>query len=483
MNPSALELAAAVARGERRAADVLEGALAAIAAADGTLHGCLEVFGDAARAAADRIDAGRRRGDALGPLAGVPIAIKDNLLCQGQVSSAGSRMLERFVAPCSSTAVERLQAAGAVLLARTNMDEFGMGSSTEHSAFGPTRNPWRHDCVPGGSSGGSAAAVAQGYCPLALGSDTGGSVRQPAALCGVLGLKPTYGRVSRFGLIAYASSLDCVGGLARTAADLAALLQVLAGGDDRDPTSSRQPVPDYAAALRPLPPGLRLGMPWELNGPGLDPAVAECTRLAIDRLVELGAVRMPCELPSVAHAVPTYYLVATAEASANLARYDGVRYGLRRRGNGRLESMYAQSRSAGFGDEVQLRILLGTFALRAGHVDEFYGQATKVRTLLRQDFSRAFASCDLVVCPTSPVAAFPLGSKVDDPLAMYLCDALTVPASLAGLPALSVPCGFTADGLPVGLQLIAPPLREDLLLQVAHAYQQVTDWHLRRPPA
>jgi aspartyl-tRNA(Asn)/glutamyl-tRNA(Gln) amidotransferase subunit A len=483
--PSALDLARGTAAGTYRATEITEAALERIRSSDSAYRAFVETWPESALQAAAAIDAARDRGEALGPLAGVPVALKDNLVRKGHVTAAGSRMLETFRSPYTATAVARLERAGAVLLGRTNMDEFGMGSSTERSAFFATRNPWNSDHVPGGSSGGSAAAVALDFAPLAIGSDTGGSVRQPAALCGVTGLKPTYGRISRSGLIAYASSLDCVGGLARTAGDLALLLQVLAGHDPADPTSLDEPVPDYAAALaqrRDLS-GLTLGLPWELNGPGLDADVERICRAAVDTLRSLGARVQDRPLPHIRHAVPTYYLVATAEASSNLARYDGIRFGLRREGARRVEDLTASARSHGFGPEVQLRILLGTFALQAGYQEQFYLQATKVRTLLRDDFRRAFQSCDLIVCPTSPVPAFPLGSRLDDPLAMYLCDALTVPASLAGLPALSMPCGFTEQGLPVGLQLCAPALREDLLLQTAHVFQAATNWHLRRPRA
>ena len=479
---SAGELARQIRAGERRALDVVTDCLQRQRAHDGQFGAFVEMFA-AASAAAEAVDRARARGETLPPLAGVPVAIKDNLLCQGQRCSAGSRLLQEFVAPRSSTVVERLQAAGAILLGRTNMDEFGMGSSTELSAHGPSRNPWDRTRVPGGSSGGSAAAVAAGFVPLALGSDTGGSIRQPAAHCGVSGLKPTYGRISRFGLIAYASSLDCIGGLAASAEDLALLLDALAGVDPADSTSLAAEVPDHAAALaqRTDLRGLRLGLPAEMNGPGLDPEVENLVADAVAQLQDLGASIVPVELPTVAHAIPTYYLIAAAEASSNLARYDGIRFGKRRDGTGRLESLYTATRSHGFGDEVQLRILLGTFALRAGYQDEFYGQATRVRTLLRRDFERAFAHCDLLLSPTAPGPAPLLQSQLDDPLTMYVSDALTVPASLAGVPALSIPCGFTPQGLPVGLQWMAPPLGEVLLLQAGHVYQQHTDWHRRRP--
>ncbi|HEX6812564.1 MAG TPA: Asp-tRNA(Asn)/Glu-tRNA(Gln) amidotransferase subunit GatA [Planctomycetota bacterium] len=479
---SAAAIASAVRAGELSAREMVTSCLDRMQRIDTGLNAILGTRAEAALQAAAAVDAARQGGHPLGPLAGVPVAWKDNLVLAGELATAGSRMLDRFRSPYSATVLERLQRAGAILIGRTNMDEFGMGSSTETSAYGPTRNPFGADLVPGGSSGGSAVAVAADLCPLAVGSDTGGSVRQPAAMCGVTGLKPTYGRVSRYGLIAYASSLDCIGGLARTAEDLALWLDASAGSDPADATSvpTQPAITPHLAARRDLR-GLRVGVPWELNGPGLDAEVAAAIQNAVAQLRGLGAEIVECSLPSVAHAVPTYYLLATAEASSNLARYDGVRYGLRRDAISRCDAMMMQSRSAGFGDEVQLRILLGTFALSFGYHDQYYGQATRARALICADFARAFASCELLLSPTSPVPAFPIGSHIDDPLAMYLCDALTVPASLAGLPALSQPCGFTADGRPIGMQWMAPALREDLLLQVAHVFQANTDHHLRRP--
>lgn len=476
---SAAAIARHVRTGELSARAVVAACFERIERLDPGLHAFLEIHPGEALAAADDVDARRRRGEDPGPLAGVPIAWKDNLVVAGRVASAGSRMLEGYRSPFTATVIERLVQAGAVLIGRTNMDEFGMGSSTENSGFGPTLNPWRRDRVPGGSSGGSAAAVAADFCPIALGSDTGGSVRQPAALCGVTGLKPTYGRTSRHGLIAYASSLDCVGAFARDAVDLSLWLDVVAGMDDCDATS-------LGPADEPLLPatddlnGLRIGVPWELNGPGIDPEVAAAATAALSTLRGLGARIVELSLPSVTHAVPAYYLIATTEAASNLARYDGVRYGMRRSA-GRCEAMMTATRSAGFGPEVQLRILLGTFASSVGYQNRFYGQAIRARELLRKDFAAAFTHCDVVFCPTSPVPAFPLASRIDDPLAMYLCDALTVPASLAGLPAISQPCGFTADGLPIGMQWTAPAWNERLLLAIAAAFQRHTDHHLRRP--
>ncbi len=478
---TAAAIARAVAAGTTSAAEVLAASLHRIAALEPTLHAFVEVWADRAQAAAGRIDRDRAAGVPLGPLAGVPIAVKDNLVLAGEQASAGSRMLAGYRSPFTATVLERLEAAGAVLVGRTNMDEFGMGSTTETSAHGPTRNPFGNNLVPGGSSGGSAVAVAADYCPLAIGSDTGGSVRQPAALCGVSGLKPGWGRVSRSGLIAYASSLDCIGAMARSVEDLALWLDLAAGPDAADPTSGPAAPPVSASLttrgdLR----GLRIGVPWELNGPGLDDDVARCKDEALATAASLGAEIVDCSLPAVAHAVATYYLIATAEAASNLARYDGVRYGLRRDGLGRLDVMTTRSRSAGFGDEVQLRILLGTFASSHGWSEGFHDRARALRAQLRADFAQAFARCDLLLSPTSPVPAFPLGSSNDDPLTMYLCDALTVPASLAGLPALSLPFGATTDGRPVGMQFTAAAQREDLLLQVGHVLQRHTDHHLRR---
>ncbi|MBX3462552.1 MAG: Asp-tRNA(Asn)/Glu-tRNA(Gln) amidotransferase subunit GatA [Planctomycetes bacterium] len=477
---SARQLARLVQSGEVSARELARTFLDRVDRLDPALRAFVDHRGERALADADAVDAALARGEPVGPLAGVPVAWKDNLVRRGEVTSAGSRMLASYRSPFTATALQRLEAAGAVLLGRTNMDEFGMGSSTENSAHGPTRNPWQPDCVPGGSSGGSAAAVAADLCPLAVGSDTGGSVRQPAALCGVVGLKPSYGRVSRSGLIAYASSLDCVGVLARTVDDAALWLRCTAGSDPGDPTSAAEALPEFAVEARPDLRGLRIGLPWELNGPGLADEIEAVLADARAQLRTLGAELVECSLPHVSVAVPTYYLLAMAEAASNLARYDGVRYGFRGAASGSCEAMTTASRSSGFGAEVQRRLLLGTFALSCGYQDEYYGKATQARERLREDFRRAFAGCDLLVSPTSPVPAFPLGSRIDDPLAMYLCDALTVPASLAGLPALSQPCGRTAAGLPVGLQWMAPPRREDLLLQAAHVFERHTDHHLPR---
>ena len=474
------ELGEAYRRGETTPSAVAEAHLARIAALDPRLGAYLTVTRDRALAAAAAADGRWRAGVPRGPLDGAPLALKDVLCTRGVRTTCGSRILEGFVPPYDATVVERLEAAGAVLLGKTNMDEFAMGSSTEHSAFGPTRNPWDLARVPGGSSGGSAAAVAAGLAAGALGTDTGGSVRQPAAFCGVVGLKPTYGRVSRYGLVAFASSLDQVGTFARDVRDTALLLGTIAGHDPRDATSLGAPVPDYAAALAGGVRGLRLGVPREYLGEGIDPEVAGAVRDAIETLRGLGATTEEVSLPTTDYGIAVYYVLAPAEASSNLARYDGVKYGLRVPGAKDLIAMESRTRAAGFGPEVKRRIMLGTYALSAGYYDAYYGRAQKVRTLVRRDLEAALARVDVLVAPTTPNVAFRLGEK-EDPLAMYLNDVFTVPTSLAGLPAVSLRCGFSAAGLPVGLQLIGRALDEATLLRVAHAYEQATDWLARRP--
>ncbi len=415
---------------------------------------------------------------ASGPLAGVRIAVKDNLCTRGMPTTCASRVLAGWVPPYDAHVVERLRDAGAAVVGKTNLDEFAMGSSTENSAFGPTLNPWDTTRIPGGSSGGSAAAVASGMVPMALGSDTGGSVRQPAALCGVVGLKPTYGRVSRYGLVAFGSSLDVVGTLTRTVPDAARLLGVIAGHDPRDSTSLDVPVPDYASTVDAPLEGLTLGVPREFFGAGLDAEVEAAVRAALDVYRGLGAKVVDVSLPTSPHALATYYLVATAEASGNLARYDGVHYGHRAAGPG---DVYGRSRDEGLGAEVKRRILLGTYALSSGYRDAYYLKALRVRRLIKADHEAAFGSCDVIVGPTSPTAAFRLGERTADPLRMYLADIYTIGANLAGLPAISVPCGFTTGGLPIGLQLIAPVLAEERLLRAARMYERATEWHERRP--
>jgi len=478
---SATEIARRVASRDVSAEEVTRAHLDRIAEADGGIDAFLHVAAERARAQARRIDADLSAGRTAPPLAGVPVAVKDVLDIEDLPTTCGSRMLDGYRPPFTATAVARLEAAGAVVLGKTNMDEFAMGSSTENSAFKPTRNPWAPDRVPGGSSGGSAAAVAAGMAPVALGSDTGGSIRQPAALCGVVGLKPTYGRVSRCGLVAFASSLDQVGPIARSVEDAARMAEVLCGWDPRDATSARMDVPAFAAVLGGGA-GLRVGVPWRFLAAGVDEGIMSAFRAAIDALRSGGAELVDVDLPHVSHAIATYYIVATAEASSNLARYDGVRYGLRAGGPGAsLRRMYGETRDRGFGPEVKRRIILGTFVLSAGYYDAYYLRAQKARTLIRRDFERAFAECDVIATPTSPVPAFRLGEKTADPLQMYLADIFTVPANLAGIPGLSLPCGF-AGGLPAGLQLLARPFDEATLLRVGHAYQAVTDHHLARPP-
>jgi aspartyl-tRNA(Asn)/glutamyl-tRNA(Gln) amidotransferase subunit A len=419
---------------------------------------------------------------ASGPLAGIPFVHKDNFCHTDSRTTCGSRMLEHFIAPYDATVSARLRAAGALCIGKATMDEFAMGSSNEHSYFGAVKNPWDLHRVPGGSSGGSAALVAAGVVPFATGSDTGGSIRQPAAFCGVTGLKPTYGRVSRYGLVAYASSLDAPGVLARSAADCAEVLQVLAGFDPLDGTSSAEPVPDYRAALQLEIRGLRIGIPRCWMGDGISTGVRESVNTALRELEQAGAVLVDLDLPNAALAIPAYYVIAPAEASSNLSRFDGVRFGHRCADPRSLEDLYQRSRSEGFGAEVQKRILIGTYALSAGYYDAYYGQAQRARRVVANDFAQAFAQVDVLAGPTAPTTAFALGEKLSDPLAMYAADVNTVALNLAGLPGISVPCGFDA-GLPVGLQLAAPHFAESRLLGVANAYQQRTEHHLARPGA
>jgi aspartyl-tRNA(Asn)/glutamyl-tRNA(Gln) amidotransferase subunit A len=471
------EMAGHVQRGETTAEATTNAALARVAAIDRELHAFLHVAGDHALMQARVVDAKRARGEKLGALAGVPVAIKDAICTRGQPSTAASRILAGYVPPYDAAVIERLRAADAIVLGKTNMDEFAMGSSTENSAFGSTKNPWDVTSTPGGSSGGSAAAVAARITPCALGSDTGGSIRQPAALTGTVGIKPTYGRVPRYGLIAFASSFDQIGPFATDVRGAARVLSVIAGGDPRDSTSLNAPVDDFEAACLRSVKGLRIGVPQEYFAEGLDPEVSASTRAAIRELEREGCIVRPVAMPHTRFAVATYYVLATAEASSNLARFDGVRYGLRvaeapgSHARLALREMYGATRDAGFGAEVKLRILLGTFVLSAGYYDSYYLKAQKVRTLVRRDFDDAFREVDLVCSPTTPTAAFRLGEHTDDPLAMYLSDVYTLPASLAGIPAMSVPCAPTAAGLPVGLQLMARPLDEGTMLGVAAAWE------------
>jgi len=474
------ELREALDAGRVSSAELVDAALSRARALDLNLFVGLRP--EAARREAAESDARRARGEARSPLDGLPVALKDNIAQAGEPNGCASRILEGYVSPFDATVTARLRAAGAVVVGRTNMDEFAMGSSTENSARGPARNPWDPARAPGGSSGGSAAAVAAGIVPLALGSDTGGSIRQPAAFCGVVGMKPTYGRVSRYGLVAFASSLDQIGPLARSAADAALALEILAGHDPRDSTSLPEPAPRWREALTGDVSGLVIGLPREyFVADGVDPGVLAAVREAVGELEKAGAKTREVSLPHTRHAIATYYLVANAEASSNLARFDGVRYGRRAEAPGDLGAMYLRTRSEGFGVEVKRRILLGTYVLSAGYYDAYYRKALQVRTLIRRDFDEAFAACDAIATPTTPETAFRIGERSADPLRMYLSDVYTVSAPLAGLPGLSVPCGLAA-GLPVGLQLLGRPLDEATLLRVADAFQRRSDWHRRRPP-
>lgn len=467
--------------GEVSAVELTQAHLERIERLEPAIRAFLTVTGERAleqaRAADERRAAGERA-----PLLGIPLAIKDVLCTEGVQTTCGSRILEGFVPPYNATAVQRLFDAGAVMLGKTNTDEFAMGSSTENSGYFVTHNPWDLERVPGGSSGGSAAAVAARMAPGALGTDTGGSVRQPASLCGVVALKPSYGRVSRYGLIAFASSLDQVGVFGRTVEDAARLIQVIAGHDPLDSTSMPTPVPDYLAALKEEDDlkGLRVGLPKEYFIEGMQPEVEAAVRAAVDTLAGLGAEVREISLPHTAYSLSVYYLIAPAEASANLARFDGVRYGPRIE-RGEMWPTYKATRGRGFGPEVKRRIMLGTYALSAGYYDAYYLKAQKVRTLIKGDFDRAFEQVDVIATPVSPTTAFRIGEKTDDPLAMYLSDVFTLSASLAGIAGLSVPCGFDGQGLPIGLQLLGPAFGEDVVLRVGHRYQQATDWHTRMP--
>jgi aspartyl-tRNA(Asn)/glutamyl-tRNA(Gln) amidotransferase subunit A len=473
------ELDQALGRGDVTSVELTRHYLDRIERLDPRLNSFITIAADTALEAAERADSLRRGGEG-GPLTGIPIAHKDIFCTYGLKTSCGSRMLDSFVAPYSATVVERLEQAGAVVLGKTNMDEFAMGSSNETSWYGPVRNPWDETRVPGGSSGGSAACVAARLCVAATGTDTGGSIRQPAALCGVTGLKPTYGRVSRWGMIAFASSLDQAGPMARSAADAAVLLQAMAGFDPRDSTSAREPVPDYTASLEADLTGLRIGMPKEYFGEGLDPGVAASVLTAIDEYRRLGAEIRDISLPNSPLSVPTYYVVAPAECSSNLARFDGVRFGHRCKEPKDLEDLYKRSRAEGFGPEVKRRIMIGTYVLSAGYYDAYYLKAQRLRHLISDDFRRAFEQVDVIMGPTSPGTAFRLGDKTDDPVSMYLNDIYTIAANLAGLPGISIPVA-PADGLPVGLQIIGNYFQEGRLLNVAHRLQQATGWHLAAP--
>ena len=475
------ELQDLIQRGDVSPVEAVQSYLARIDAIEGRVQAFNRVTGQAALQAAERYAQLQARKVALPPLAGIPLAIKDVICTKGVPTTCSSRILEGFVPPYDATVVSKLRAAGALILGKTNMDEFAMGSSTENSAFRNTRNPWNLACVPGGSSGGSAAAVASDMCAGGLGTDTGGSIRQPGGFCGIPALKPTYGRVSRYGLVAFASSLDQIGPMTKDVRDAAILLGAMAGHDPLDSTSAEVPVPAYEAALTGDIRGLRIGIPAEYFIEGMAPEVETAVRAAIAGLEGLGAVAVPVTLPHTAYAIATYYLVATAEASSNLGRYDGVKYGYRTPASAHLIDMYMKTRREGFGAEVKRRIMLGTYALSAGYYDAYYLKALKVRTLIRRDFTQAFERCELIVTPTSPTAAFRLGEKVDDPLQMYLADVFTISANLAGVPGMSVNCGFTGAGLPIGLQFLGKPFDEGTILRAAHAYEQATPWRTRRP--
>ncbi len=477
------ELAAKLAKRETSAREVTQACLDQIQRVDGSIHAFLSYDAPDALAQADAADqaiaAGATRAER--PLLGVPIALKDVLAVKNQPLGCASKILAKFTSPYDATVVEKLKAAGAIVFGRLNMDEFAMGSSTENSAYVTTRNPWDTSRIPGGSSGGSAAAVAADECLATLGSDTGGSIRQPAALCGCVGLKPTYGRVSRYGLVAFASSLDQIGPFTKDIRDASTILSVISGRDERDSTSVPEPVPDYTAALTGNIKGLKIGLPKEYFIGGLDKEVTDAVNAAVKQLEKLGAEIVEISLPHTDYAVAVYYIIATAEASANLARFDGIRYGLRVDGADPIE-LYSKTRGAGFGPEVKRRIILGTYVLSSGYYDAYYLRAQKVRTLIRQDFLKAFEKVDLVVTPTTPTPAFKAGEKSDDPMQMYLSDIFTISCNLAGIPGVSLPCGFSTNPkLPIGLQLLGKPFGEETLLRAAHAYEQSTAWHKERP--
>jgi len=469
--------------GQISSVELTRSVLGRIASLNERLGAYITVTGDTAFRQAEEADKIIRSQpvENLPPLMGIPVAVKDNMCTEGVRTTCASALLDDFVPPYESTVTGRLAAEGYVLLGKTNMDEFAMGSSNETSAFYSVKNPWNTEMAPGGSSGGSAVAVAADACIGALGSDTGGSIRQPAALCGVVGLKPTYGRVSRYGLVAFASSLDQIGPLAKTVKDAAILLQAIAGPDTNDSTCAPFEVPDFTSSLGRDIKGIKVGIPKQYFIEGMHPRVEDSVKKAINQLESLGAKAVEVDLPHTDYAVSTYYILATSEASSNLARFDGVRFGVRRQKESDLMDMYTTTRSAGFGPEVKRRIMLGTYALSSGYYDAYYLKAQQVRTLIKQDFEHAFNSVDIMACPTTPAPAFRLGEKLDDPLQMYLNDIFTISANLAGLPGISVPCGFTDDNLPVGLQLLGRPFDEENLLMVAHAYEQSTDWHKIKP--
>ncbi|MEM8717928.1 MAG: Asp-tRNA(Asn)/Glu-tRNA(Gln) amidotransferase subunit GatA [Cyanobacteria bacterium P01_G01_bin.39] len=466
---------------ERSAVEIAQATLQQIEAVEPKVKAFLTVTADQALATAKAVDDKIAAGESIGMLEGIPIGIKDNMCTRGIKTTCASQILANFVPPYESTVTQKLKDAGMVVVGKTNLDEFAMGGSTENSSFQTSANPWDISRVPGGSSGGSAAAVAAGECVVSLGSDTGGSIRQPASLCGVVGLKPTYGLVSRFGLVAFGSSLDQIGPFSQSVEDSAILLNAIAGHDPNDSTSLKVDIPDYTQYLQPeLKPGLKVGIITETFGEGVDPEVASTVKAAIAKLEELGAEVKEISCPRFRYGIAAYYIIAPCEASANLARYDAVKYGLRKESDNLLE-MYTNTRTAGFGDEVKRRIMIGTYALSSGYYDAYYLKAQKVRTLIKQDFERAFEDVDILVAPTAPTTAFKAGDKTTDPLSMYLLDLMTIPVNLAGLPGISIPCGFDSQGLPIGLQLISNVLREDVLFHTAHAYEQATQWHKKQP--
>jgi aspartyl-tRNA(Asn)/glutamyl-tRNA(Gln) amidotransferase subunit A len=465
---------------EVSARDVTEAFYRRIEALDDRVHAYLTLTRERALEQAEQADQRLQMGE-RGPLLGVPLAIKDVICTEGVRTTCGSKMLHNFVPPYDATVVERLKTAGAIMLGKANMDEFAMGSSTEHSAYGITRNPWDLNAIPGGSSGGSAAAVAADECAAALGTDTGGSIRQPAACCGIVGLKPTYGRVSRYGMVAFASSLDQIGPMTKDVRDAAMLLNVIGGHDPRDSTSAEVAMPDFTRALSSSVNGVRIGIPRQYFIEGIDPEVERAVRTAVKVLEGLGATVEEVSLPHTEYGVAAYYILAPSEASSNLARYDGVKFGYRTPHWSNLRDMYMRTRDEGFGAEVKRRIMLGTYALSAGYYEAYYKKAQQVRTLIRRDFEQVFQQVDVLVAPTAPTPAFKIGEKIDDPLQMYLSDVFTITINLAGVPALSLPCGFSSAGLPIGLQMIGKPFDEETILRVAHAFEQETDYHRRKP--
>jgi len=468
-------------KGEATSLAVTGSVLGRIRAVDGKVKAYITVTEELALRQAEQADKRIKSGDIPSPLLGIPIAVKDNMCTEGIKTTCASKILGNFVPPYDATVVRKLNQAGSVLCGKPNMDEFAMGSSTENSGFFITRNPWDLDRIPGGSSGGSAAAVAAGECIGALGSDTGGSIRQPAACCGVVGLKPTYGRVSRFGLVAFASSLDQIGPITKDVTDSALLMNVIAGHDARDSTSANIPAPDFTRALKKDVKGLKIGLPREYFIEGMDPEVDKAVRGAVRTLEGLGAIVKEVSLPHTGYAVATYYILATSEASSNLARYDGIKYGFRAEGAKDLLDLYMKSRSQGFGPEVKRRIMLGTYALSAGYYDAYYKKGQQARTLIKRDFDEAFKFVDVIATPTAPTAAFRIGEKSADPLQMYLSDIFTISVNLAGIPGISIPCGFTSGNLPIGLQLLGKHFDEEAILHAAFAYEQASEWHKKRP--